>query len=196
MAQRIHPITMPKWGIEMQEGTITTWNIAPGQTLGKGENLLEVETEKIVNAVEAPIAGTLRRIVGNPGEVHKVGALIGVFADPEVPDAEIDRFVASFRGADASFDHESSRTPAPAAPSAPPSGSASFGEESGEARVSPIARRLAEQLGVDLSQVKGTGRNGRISKEDVEAFAAARAAAPSTTTANVATRQKLSSWRG
>jgi pyruvate dehydrogenase E2 component (dihydrolipoamide acetyltransferase) len=195
MAQRIHPITMPKWGIEMQEGTITTWNIAPGQSLGKGENLLEVETEKIVNAVEAPIAGTLRRIVGQPGEVHKVGALIGVFADPEVPDAEIDRFIASFRGADASFDHESSRTPAPAAPSPPPGGSASFGEESAEARVSPIARRLAEQLGVDLSQVKGTGRNGRISKEDVEAFAAARAAAPSTTTANVATRQKLSSTR-
>ena len=72
MAQRIHPITMPKWGIEMQEGTITTWNIAPGQAIGKGENLLEVETEKIVNSVEAPIAGTLRRIVGQPGEVHKV----------------------------------------------------------------------------------------------------------------------------
>ena len=124
MAQRIHPITMPKWGIEMQEGTITTWNIAPGQAIGKGENLLEVETEKIVNSVEAPIAGTLRRIVAQPGEVHKVGALIGVFAETDVADAEIDRFVASFKGADASFEPQASpvASPAAVAPAAPVEG--------------------------------------------------------------------------
>jgi pyruvate dehydrogenase E2 component (dihydrolipoamide acetyltransferase) len=206
MAARIHPITMPKWGIEMQEGTITTWNIAPGQTIGKGENLLEVETEKIVNSVEAPIAGTLRRIVGQRGEVHKVGALIGVFADADVPDSEIDRFVASFRGADASFEPEPApasppaATPAPVSPvrASPPSSTAP-GDEGAEPRVSPIARRLAEQLGVDLAKVKGTGRNGRISKEDVEAFAAAQAAsagaATGTTGVNASTREKLSSTR-
>ena len=198
MAQRIHPITMPKWGIEMQEGTITTWNFAPGQTLGKGENLLEVETEKIVNSVEAPIAGTLRRIVGQPGEVHKVGALIGIFADPDVPESEIDSFVASFRGADASFEPESARVPS-APPGPPPAGVTTVaGDDGGEARVSPIARRLAEQLGVDLSQVRGTGRNGRISKEDVEAFAATQAAAaasPRGPGTNASTRQKLSSTR-
>jgi pyruvate dehydrogenase E2 component (dihydrolipoamide acetyltransferase) len=198
MAQRIHPITMPKWGIEMQEGTITTWHFAPGQTLGRGENLLEVETEKIVNSVEAPIAGTLRRIVGQPGEVYKVGALIGVFADPEVPDAEIDRYIASFRGAETSFEPEHARASAPTPTAAPSASAQASGEDTGEARVSPIARRLAAQLGVDLSQVKGTGRNGRISKEDVEAFAAARAAASPAADApgtNAVTRQKLSSMR-
>jgi pyruvate dehydrogenase E2 component (dihydrolipoamide acetyltransferase) len=208
MAQRIHPITMPKWGIEMQEGTITTWNIAPGEAIGKGENLLEVETEKIVNSVEAPIAGTLRRIVAQPGEVHKVGALIGVFATADVGDAEIDQFVASFKGADASFEPQPSQaaSPPPAPPSTPVaapaiSTSTTSADDGAEARVSPIARRLAEQLGVDLTKVRGTGRNGRISKEDVEAYAAANApgpaAAPSsgTGTANATTREKLSSMR-
>jgi pyruvate dehydrogenase E2 component (dihydrolipoamide acetyltransferase) len=199
---------MPKWGIEMQEGTITTWNIAPGQSIGRGENLLEVETEKIVNSVEAPIAGTLRRVVGQPGEVHKVGALIGVFADADVSDADIDRFVASFKGADASFEPEAPAAPSPAAapaaatvaPRNAPQSFSAPGDESGEARVSPIARRLAEQLGVDLSKVKGTGRNGRISKEDVEAYAAAHAASAGSAATvaagtNASTREKLSSMR-
>jgi len=208
MAQRIHPITMPKWGIEMQEGTITTWNIAPGQAIGKGENLLEVETEKIVNSVEAPIAGTLRRIVAQPGEVHKVGALIGVFATTDVGDAEIDQFVASFKGPDASFEPQPSQaaSPAPVMTAPPvavstPSSVAASADEGAEARVSPIARRFAEQLGVDLTKVKGTGRNGRISKEDVEAYAAANApstaaaASSGTGPANATTREKLSSMR-
>src|SRR5262245_44777407 len=120
MSQRIHPITMPKWGIEMQEGTITGWNIAPGQAIRKGENLLEVETEKIVNTVEAPIAGTLRRIIGEKGETHAVGALIGVFAGSDVPDTEVDQFVAQFKAADASFDPDARRAPTPEPARAPP----------------------------------------------------------------------------
>ena len=59
MSQRIYPITMPKWGIEMQEGTITAWNVAAGQVIAKGDALLDVETEKIVNSVEAPVSGPL-----------------------------------------------------------------------------------------------------------------------------------------
>ena len=166
MSQRIFPITMPKWGIEMQQGTITEWHAAPGTALAKGAPLLDVETEKIVNSVEAPVAGTLRRIVAETGATESVGALIAVFADPAVPDAEIDAFITAFKPADASFDHDAPTAAAPApAPTPTDAGD-------GEARVSPIARRIAERLGVDISQVKGTGRNGRVSKEDVEAYAA------------------------
>lgn len=169
MSQKIFPITMPKWGIEMQQGTITEWHAAPGGVLAKGAPLLDVETEKIVNSVEAPVAGTLRRIVAETGSTEAVGALIAVFADAAVPDAEIDAFIAGFKPADASFDHAD----APAAPAAPAeTASAVYAAADGEARISPIARRLAERLGVDITQVKGTGRNGRVSKEDVEAYAA------------------------
>jgi pyruvate dehydrogenase E2 component (dihydrolipoamide acetyltransferase) len=166
MSQRIFPITMPKWGIEMQQGTITEWHAVPGGALAKGAPLLDVETEKIVNSVEAPVAGTLRKIVAETGSTESVGALIAVFADASVPDAEIDAFIAGFKPADASFDHAD----APTAPTAAPA--AVDAAADGEARISPIARRIAERLGVDITQVKGTGRNGRVSKEDVEAYAA------------------------
>lgn len=166
MSQKIFPITMPKWGIEMQQGTITEWHAAPGGALAKGAPLLDVETEKIVNSVEAPVAGTLRRIVAETGSTEAVGALIAVFADAAVSEAEIDAFITGFKPADASFDHaDAPAAPATAAP-------AVDAAADGEARISPIARRIAERLGVDITQVKGTGRNGRVSKEDVEAYAA------------------------
>ena len=169
MSQKIFPITMPKWGIEMQQGTITEWHAAPGGALAKGAPLLDVETEKIVNSVEAPVAGTLRRIVAETGSTEVVGALIAVFADAAVPDAEIDAFITGFKPADASFDHAD----APAVPAAPAAAAPALDAAAeGEARISPIARRIAERLGVDITQVKGTGRNGRVSKEDVEAYAA------------------------
>lgn len=183
MNHRIFAITMPKWGIEMQEGTITDWHFAPGQDVNKGDTLLDVETEKIVNSVEAPISGTLRRILADKGATEKVGALIAVFAEASVSDAELDTFVAGFKPADTSFEPDAGTTEATAsvtAPSIPQStGTATPPSDSGgdgEARVSPIARRIAERLGVDVSKVKGTGRNGRVSKEDVEAYAASLAA--------------------
>ncbi|MCE3285531.1 MAG: hypothetical protein K0R70_1787, partial [Steroidobacteraceae bacterium] len=168
MSQRIFPITMPKWGIEMTQGTITGWHAEPGQALGKGDTLLDVETEKIVNSVEAPVPGTLRRILADVGATENVGALIAVFAAPEVPDAEIDAFVTGFQPADTSFEPDAGG--AAAAPATPPPTTVETGEAGG--KVSPIARRLAERLGIDITQIKGTGTHGRVSKEDVEAYAA------------------------
>jgi pyruvate dehydrogenase E2 component (dihydrolipoamide acetyltransferase) len=185
MSQRIFPITMPKWGIEMTQGTITGWHAAPGQAVNKGDSLLDVETEKIVNSVEAPVSGTVRRILADVGATENVGALIAVFATPDVPDAEVEAFVAGFRPADTGFEPDApGATSAAAAPSpavAPPEGS------DGATKVSPIARRLAERLGIDITGIKGTGTHGRVSKEDVEAYAASlQAPGPSPTGAPTA----------
>jgi len=169
MTQRIFPITMPKWGIEMQQGTITAWNVALGQTVTKGDPLLEVETEKIVNSVE-PVTGTLRKIIAETGATEAVGALIAVFAAADVADGEIDAFIQSFRPADTSFEPDSNTT-APVTQPVQPASASETGD--GAARVSPIARRLAERLGVDITKIKGTGTHGRVSKEDVEAYVAA-----------------------
>jgi pyruvate dehydrogenase E2 component (dihydrolipoamide acetyltransferase) len=172
---------MPKWGIEMQQGTVTGWHVAVGTATQKGEHLLDVETDKIVNSVESPAGGTLRLILAEAGATENVGALIGLIADASVSDPELREFVRGFQPADASFEplDEPSSTTAPVLtasaqpdPNARPDPKADSSES--EARVSPIARRIAERLGVDVTQVKGTGRGGRISKEDVEAFAAAR----------------------
>jgi pyruvate dehydrogenase E2 component (dihydrolipoamide acetyltransferase) len=196
MAAPMTAVTMPKWGIEMTEGTITGWRVREGARIERGAEILDVETEKIVNAVEAPASGVLRRVTAGEGETCAVGALIGVIADEEASDADIARFVESFVAAVVSFDSPGAGTPAPtlapavsiAAADAPshalPGADHTVESGSDDARVSPIARRIALRLGVDLSRVTGTGRNGRISKEDVEAFAARTAGVQTTSTAD------------
>jgi len=176
MNRRIFPITMPKWGIEMQQGTVTGWHVGVGASTNKGDHLLDVETEKIVNSVEAPVSGTLRLILADTGATENVGALIGLIADASVSQQELRDFVRAFKPADARFEPEDA-TAVATSPAAPPSSSPLPDPIDGESRISPIARRIAERLGVDIAQVKGTGRDGRVSKEDVETYAAARGAA-------------------
>ncbi len=97
MSERIQTITVPKWGLTMEEGKVVTWLIAEGETFSPGDELLELETSKIANVVEAQTGGTLRRIVAAPDETLPVGALLGVLAEPDVSDAEIDAFIASYQ---------------------------------------------------------------------------------------------------
>ena len=92
----ITPIIMPKWGLSMQEGTVGAWLVEVGTQITVGMPILDVETDKIANAVEAPDAGLLRRKVADVGELLPVKALLGVMAEPGVSEAEIDAFVASF----------------------------------------------------------------------------------------------------
>lgn len=95
-APAITPLIMPKWGLEMREGTIAGWLVDEGTRITVGTPVLDVETDKISNAVEAPDAGLLRRKVAKDGEVLPVKALLAVLAEPEVSDADIDAFIAAY----------------------------------------------------------------------------------------------------
>src|SRR5690606_20697626 len=95
----ITAITMPKWGMEMSEGTINEWHNAVGDTVAAGADLVDVETSKIVNTVTAPVSGVLRRVIAQAGEIHPVGALLGVIAAADTPEADIDQFIAARGGA-------------------------------------------------------------------------------------------------
>ncbi len=93
----IHAVTVPKWGLSMDKGTVVVWHKQPGDRVRKGEDLLDVESDKIANVVECPADGILRRHVATVGDVLPVGALLGVIADAEVPDAKIDALVGEFQ---------------------------------------------------------------------------------------------------
>ena len=166
----IYPIAVPKWGIEMVEGTITNWNKAEGDAISKGDEVFEMESDKIVNVWDSPVDGILRRVLVPAGDAHPVGALLGVIADASVADSDIDAFIAAHSNAPA----ETAVTPAAdntAAQQTVQTGGA-------YTRSSPSVRRLADELGVDLGTVTGTGRRGRITDEDVKAAAGGSGGAP------------------
>jgi pyruvate dehydrogenase E2 component (dihydrolipoamide acetyltransferase) len=156
----IYPIAVPKWGIEMVEGTINTWNKQEGDSIAKGDEVFEMESDKIVNVWDAPVDGVLRRIVAQEGDALPVGALLGVIASAEVDDAAIDAFIA---------DYSSGVAETSAAADAPAAKSGGAGDAS--TRSSPSVRKLAQELGVDLITVTGTGRRGRITDDDVRTAA-------------------------
>jgi len=163
----IYPIAVPKWGIEMVEGTISTWSFKEGDSVRKGDEVFEMESDKIVNVWDCPVDGVLRRILAQEGDTHPVGALLGVIAGADVADADIDAFISAFGQSAGAASAEETHAPAPPALG---------GAEDANTRSSPAVRALARELGVDLNTVTGTGRRGRITEEDVKAATGGSAA--------------------
>lgn len=148
-------VVMPKWGLTMKEGKISRWFKAEGDSVQKGEPLFEVETSKITNSVEAPADGVLFQIVVPEGDTVPVKTVVAVLAQPgEQPE----RREAVVRE-DAGKAEESTATAAGGEP-----------KEAKFVPASPIARRLAKELGIDLAQVPGTGPGGRVTEQDVRSF--------------------------
>ena len=187
----IKTLEIPKWGLSMEEGTIAQWLIKEGDSFNKGDEICEIETTKIVNVLEAPFAGTLRKILAKDGDTLPVGGLIAVCADSEVSDAEIEKFIASLGGSAAQAPSEQSKaeTSAPIAEKAeqPQTVAASASapakvakgdyavpeslqgyQTSDDLFATPHALKLAEKHNVNLAKVTGSGREGRISVQDIQ----------------------------
>ena len=180
MSDKIEPLIMPKWGIEMDEGKLTEWLIEEGTTFSKGDPLVVIETDKISNEVEAEIDSKLRKKVVQSDGTYAVGALLGIFAPDDVSDEEVESFVNSYIAPDTSFKVESaSASEAPIATPEVSNNSSTPASTSSELlsappediNISPKAWEVALELGVDVSIITPTGRRGRISVQDVEQVA-------------------------
>ncbi|MCC6640786.1 MAG: alpha/beta fold hydrolase [Deltaproteobacteria bacterium] len=169
MSQAPTLIAMPRLGMTMREGRLVAWHVGVGGEVRRGEPLFVIESDKAEVEIEAPASGWLRHVFAAPGTVAACGApLAALTTGPDEPFdpagflASLGRAapgktpadVASERGDDAPHARSRAATP-PAAP------------------VSPAARRRAADLGVDVTRVQGTGPGGRVTRADVETFAAA-----------------------
>jgi pyruvate dehydrogenase E2 component (dihydrolipoamide acetyltransferase) len=219
----LRAFTMPKWGIEMTEGTISEWSISEGDAVAQGQTIALIESDKIVNEVQAEFDTRFVRLIATAGESYSVGELLAVMAGAEVTSAEVDAFIAAFRPAGVAG--ESARAAAAAA-EAGNAGTGATGAgtrgaaataEAGAAtaagadmpdtaaagarraatgagatpssvlarnsvaaaihreveipagmQISPQARYRAGQLNIDLRTVAGSGRQGRITLQDIE----------------------------
>ena len=156
----LNAFTMPKWGIEMSEGTIAEWMVTEGTPFKRGQVLTLIETDKITNEVEAESDGCFVRLIGEPGEVYRVGALLAVLGDPASNAREVDAFVSSFKPVDATFaGSEGEASAVPAEPSAETIADTT--------RISAVAQAAAKAAGLDPAGIEGSGRGGRVSLQDV-----------------------------
>ena len=184
-------VRMPALGESVTEGTVTTWLKAVGDAVEADEPLLEVSTDKVDSEVPSPVAGFLAEIRVPEDETVEVGTVVAVIsasapsaapvaapaaAAPVAPAAPAAPVAPAAPAAPAPVDpFPNASTLAAAAASAPVVESPAAA--TGSAYVTPIVRKLARDLGVDLASVSGTGVGGRVRREDVEAAAAAARAA-------------------
>jgi pyruvate dehydrogenase E2 component (dihydrolipoamide acetyltransferase) len=178
-------IAMPKLGFDMQEGTLVAWLKQPGDTVAKGDILAEIETDKATVEVEAFVEGTLLQLLVDENTILPIGAPIAVIG---APGEEVDLAALGVaEGAEASVAaSEPASDGGPPAPEVPVPSAVPDANGRGlpdGVRASPLARRIAQESGINLAQVQGSGPQGRIVKADVEAFLAGGApAAPAPAT--------------
>jgi pyruvate/2-oxoglutarate dehydrogenase complex dihydrolipoamide acyltransferase (E2) component len=148
-------VTMPQMGVSVAEGTIVAWKKRPGDWIEADEPIVEIETDKVETEVPAPATGRVKEILVEVGKTVDVGTLLATIDTGATP-------------GEAHADEHVEEQPAQARPAAAEPEPAAAGEK--PPPVSPVVRRIADEHHVDLAQVHGTGRRGRVTKKDLLAY--------------------------
>ena len=154
-------VLLPQWGMNMEDGTLTRWLVNEGDEIAEGQPLVEVETAKINSELESPASGIVSHIMAAEGSLVKVGALVAVIGEPGENPPRPEPDAAAPAGTRRRQRRRDAR----------PTGAANR-------QVTPVARRLARDNGIDLDEVNGTGPRGRITEQDVRDAIEARQSRP------------------
>ncbi|MBB5320389.1 2-oxoglutarate dehydrogenase complex dihydrolipoyllysine-residue succinyltransferase [Marinobacter oulmenensis] len=149
-------IKAPVFPESVAEGTVATWHKQPGEACSRDELIVDIETDKVVLEVVAPADGVIEEIVKNEGDTVESGEVVGTFKEGAAGES---------KPAESKSEGEAEKK------SEEPKEEAKSEGGSGEAILSPAARKLAEEKGIDPNAVKGTGKDGRVTKEDVQKHA-------------------------
>ncbi|MEO1511468.1 MAG: biotin/lipoyl-containing protein, partial [Planctomycetota bacterium] len=145
-------VKVPNLPESVADATVVTWHKRPGDAVERDENLVDLETDKVVLEVPAPVSGVLGDIIADDGATVTSGDPLTTIAEGKAAPA----------------------SPAPAAEAEAPVAPASSGADDSGQKLSPSVRRMVEEHGLDASAIKGTGNHGRITKADVIAFSEGR----------------------
>jgi pyruvate dehydrogenase E2 component (dihydrolipoamide acetyltransferase) len=158
-------ITMPKLGFDMAEGTLIRWVKSEGEQITKGDVLAEIETDKATVEVEAQSVGVMRKHIVQEGTVVPVGSVIAVIGD-EQEEIDYDSLLIT----EPSIETPEVKEPAPeeSVTEVETAHDEKEGHFPGGVKASPLARRVANEMGINLTTITGTGQDGRIVKKDVE----------------------------
>ncbi len=171
-------IDMPQLGLTMEKGTILQWLRAEGEAVQKGQPVVLIQTEKVEYEVESPAVGTLLKVVAKEGMELPVGDLMGILGQPGEDLTSL--LTGTPVGVELGAKREAPSAVTVAAGATPdaPSAGGAIGER---IKISPVAKKLAQEHGIDIATLTPTGPEGRIVREDIERAIAGRAAAASTT---------------
>jgi pyruvate dehydrogenase E2 component (dihydrolipoamide acetyltransferase) len=176
-------VTMPQMGADMTEGTLLRWLKDVGDSVERGDILAEIETDKATIELEAYESGTLIKRVAGEGDIIPVGNVIALLGDASEAVPDVERKPPAETPARRTVEPEAKKAVEPApAPTAAPA------QEPGDrVRISPVARKMASEAGIDPSALRGSGPDGRILRRDIEAAMAA--AGPGSTPASTPRRE-------
>lgn len=176
-------IVMPKLGFDMREGVLVTWNRNVGDAIEKGDVIAEIESDKATLELEAQAGGTLLKLLADEGDVVPIGGNLAIVGEEGEDVSDMAAAGDGQATGEEEPTEEEKEKSAPADTAQEEPSAAEDGEYPGGVKATPVARRVAEEKGIDLRQVNGSGPGGRIRKADVESFEPSEEArAPATTT--------------